>query len=86
MSETIISKEGLLNDAQWFMDTIQSLVDRAIVASDAAGQEGLTAAEINLDLNPYSDRSDMKDVSGNAFLIEETLTDGSKVYNIELFA
>lgn len=86
MKEVIISKEAFLNDAQYLMSTIETLVNRAITASDLIGQKGLTAAEVNVDINPYSDRSDMKDISNNAFLIEETLSDGSKVYNIEIFS
>ena len=85
MADRIIAKEGLLNDAQWLMDTIKTLVDQAIAASDAIGQEGLTAAEVNIAISPCSDRSDGPNVTDNAFLIEETLSDGSKVYNIEIF-
>lgn len=81
--EQVVAKEGLLNDAQWFLDTVQSLVDKALTASS---DKTLTSAEIYIDINPLSDRGDMKDVSGNAFLIEETLSDDSKVYTIEIFS
>jgi hypothetical protein len=83
INEVIIATEGYLNDAKYIMDTLSQLIETAKTISEDAT---LTGAEINVDINPLSDRSDMKHCSGNMFLIEETLTDGSKVYNIEIFS
>lgn len=85
--QQIIASEEYLNDADFFTKTIEGLVDKAITAHAANGPKfQLTGAEVNIEVEPLSDRRDLPQVSGRMFLIEETLSDGSKVYNIEIFS
>ena len=84
--EQIIASEEYLNDADFFTKTIEQLVDKAIFANSMhSPKTPITGAEVNIEINPLSDRSSEPHVAGRMFLIEETLTDGSKVYNIEIF-
>lgn len=85
--QQIIASEEYLNDADFFAKTIEQLVDCAIAANATHNPDApITGAEINIEIEPLSDRRDMPHVSGRMFLIEETLTDGSHVYNIEIFS
>ena len=85
--EQIIASEEYLSDADFFTKTIETLVDKAIAAHAAYEPKfQLTGAEVNIEIEPFSDRRDMPQISGRMFLIEETLSDGSHVYNIEIFS
>jgi len=79
MRQVVIATESLVfEDVQTLKDVLDELVSQAIAVS---GDKTLTASEVNVSIDPISDHRK----SDSAVLIEETLTDGSKVYNIEIF-
>ena len=78
MTKTEVSFKGFENAGE-LLDAVESLINDAKAL--AVGQK-LTGYEVSIDVR--FDAADSEDALSMASLEEETLTDGSKVYNILL--